>query len=106
MSMSRARGTPAPSARFSQAMISIRETFGDIDIYLFDQIQKGRFAIGMKILDAGCGDGRNIVWFLQNGFDVFAVDRDEASIEKVRKLAGHLALELPRENFQKASLES
>ncbi|MEO7674716.1 MAG: class I SAM-dependent methyltransferase, partial [Pyrinomonadaceae bacterium] len=43
-------------------MLNLCETFGDIDIYLFDQIQKGRFAPGMQILDAGCGGGRNIVW--------------------------------------------
>jgi SAM-dependent methyltransferase len=60
----------------------------------------------MKILDAGCGDGRNIIWFLRNGFDVFAVDRDEASVEKVRKLAASLAPALPPENFQQATLES
>lgn len=85
-------------------MISIRETFGDIDIYLFDQIQKGRFVPGMKILDAGCGGGRNIVWFMRNGFDVFAIDIDEGVVAKIRKLATSLALS--PENFQKATLES
>ncbi|MFT3743892.1 MAG: hypothetical protein QM785_06305 [Pyrinomonadaceae bacterium] len=49
-------------------MDDIRETFGGIDIYLFDQIQKGRFSPGMKILDAGCGGGRNIHWLLRNGY--------------------------------------
>ena len=85
-------------------MINIRETFGDIDIYLFDQIQKGRFVPGMKVLDAGCGGGRNIVWFMRNGFDVFAIDIDEAVVAKIRKLATSLALS--PENFQKATLES
>ncbi len=92
---------------FSQKiMINIRETFGDIDIYLFDQIQKGRFAPGMKILDAGCGGGRNIVWFLRNGFDVFGVDRDDGSVARVRNLAKSVAPELPPENFQRSTLES
>ena len=85
-------------------MINIRETFGDIDIYLFDQIQKGRFVPGMKVLDAGCGGGRNIVWFMRNGFVVFAIDIDEGVVAKIRKLATSLALS--PENFQKATLES
>lgn len=87
-------------------MLSIREQFGDIDIYLFDQIQKGRFVPGMKIFDAGCGGGRNIVWFLRNGFDVFAIDIEEGAIAKIRTIANALAPGLSPENFQKASLES
>ncbi len=87
-------------------MINIREMFGDIDIYLFDQIQKGRFTPGMKILDAGCGGGRNIVWFLRNGFDVFGVDVDDDAVRGIRELAKGLAPELSPDNFQAATLES
>lgn len=87
-------------------MSNLREEFGDIDIYLFDQIQKGRFLPGMKILDAGCGGGRNIVWLMRNGFDVFGVDRDENAVEAVRDMAAKLAPGLSQENFQHASLES
>jgi SAM-dependent methyltransferase len=84
-------------------MIDIREAFGDIDIYLFDQIQKGRFRPGMKILDAGCGGGRNIIWFLRNGFEVFGIDVDARAIADIRK---SLAPNLSPENFQTANLES
>ncbi|MBK7391756.1 MAG: class I SAM-dependent methyltransferase [Chloracidobacterium sp.] len=87
-------------------MINLRETFGDIDIYLFDQIQKGRFAPGMNVLDAGCGGGRNIIWLLQNGFDVSAIDIDQQSIEYVRELAKRLAPHLAPENFEIAMLDS
>lgn len=87
-------------------MKNIREEFGDIDIYIFDQIQKGRFAPGMKIFDAGCGGGRNIVWFLRNGFDVSAIDVDESAVTGIRELAERLAPELSPENFQVASLDS
>lgn len=85
-------------------MVNIREIFGDIDIYLFDQLQKGRFVTGMKILDAGCGGGRNIVWLMRNGFDVFAIDIDDGAVAKIRKLA--TSLELSPENFQMATIES
>lgn len=87
-------------------MINIRETFGDIDIYLFDQMQKGRFSPGMKILDAGCGGGRNIVWFVRNGFDVSAIDVDEGVVAKVRDLADQVAPRLSPDNLQVASLDS
>lgn len=85
-------------------MINVRENFGDIDIYLFDQLQKGRFQPGMKILDAGCGGGRNIFWFIQNGFDVSAIDVDEDAITNIRELASSVAPDLPSGNFQTATL--
>ena len=87
-------------------MLNTRELFGDIDIYLFDQIQKGRFKPGMKILDAGCGGGRNIIWLMRNGFDVSAVDQDKRALAAVRRLAAKLASGLSADNFQQASLES
>lgn len=87
-------------------MTNIRDTFGDIDIYLFDQIQKGRFLPGMPVLDAGCGGGRNSFWLLKNGFDVFAVDIDADAIEAIRDLAKRLAPTLSEEHFQVASMES
>ena len=87
-------------------MVNIRETFGDIDIYLFDQIQKGRFLPGMKMLDAGCGGGRNLYWLMRNGFDVFAVDINPDAIDAIHVLAKRLAPGLSAENFQVASLES
>ncbi|MGB5012449.1 MAG: class I SAM-dependent methyltransferase, partial [Pyrinomonadaceae bacterium] len=75
-------------------------------IYLFDQIQKGQFTPGMKILDAGCGGGRNIVWLMRNGFDVFAVDKDERAVAAVRDTARLIAPDLPMDNFQTASLDA
>ena len=87
-------------------MTNVREFFGDIDIYLFDQIQKERFSdSSTRILDAGCGGGRNLVYFLRTGFQVFGIDQNPQSIEQVRNLAKTLAPNLPAENFQIAMLE-
>jgi tellurite methyltransferase len=86
-------------------MIHPREIFGDIDIYLFDQILKGRFVPGMKILDAGCGGGRNLVYFLGAGYEVFGVDQNPDNIAYVRQLAHQLAPQLPPDNFQIAAVE-
>ncbi|MBZ0137731.1 MAG: class I SAM-dependent methyltransferase [Planctomycetes bacterium] len=59
---------------------------GGMDIYLLDQILKGRFAAGLRLLDVGCGGGRNMIWFARNGFDVYGCDASEKSVNKVREL--------------------
>jgi SAM-dependent methyltransferase len=86
-------------------MINARELFGDIDIYLFDQILKNRFSTQMSILDAGCGAGRNLIYFLRSGCKVFGVDQNPEAIRYVRALAQSLAPELPAENFQVSKVE-
>ncbi len=86
-------------------MINARELFGDIDIYLFDQILKNQFSDESVILDAGCGGGRNIVYFLRSGCPVFAVDENPEAIAYVRNLARSLAPKLPSENFQVAKIQ-
>jgi tellurite methyltransferase len=85
--------------------MNLREEFGDIDIYLFDQLLKGRVDASMSVLDAGCGGGRNLVHFLRNGYQTFAVDADEQAIQVVRRLASQIAPHLPQENFQVANIE-
>jgi SAM-dependent methyltransferase len=84
---------------------NLQQQFGNIDIYLFDQILKGNYDDCKKILDVGCGAGRNLVYFLQNGIDVYAVDPDPQSVADVKKLAGELAPALPKTNFVMASAE-
>jgi tellurite methyltransferase len=90
---------PPPSA-------ALRKAFGDIDIYLFDQLLRGRFDGVRTVLDAGCGGGRNLVYLLRGGFEVHGVDRDARSVERVRRLAAELAPDLPPENFQVAEVDA
>lgn len=54
--------------------ISIHDLIGDTDIYLLDQIMKGRYNANDKILDAGCGNGRNLHWFLLYNISVYGID--------------------------------
>ncbi len=86
-------------------MPTLQEQFGNIDIYLFDQMLKGRIAPGMRILDAGCGSGRNLIYLLREGYKVFAADRDAGAVESVRNLAGALAPSLPSSNFRVEPVE-
>ncbi|MEG6588529.1 methyltransferase domain-containing protein [Paenibacillus barengoltzii] len=41
----------------------------------------------LKLLDVGCGEGKDAVFFARNGYDVTAFDVSDAGIEKTRKLA-------------------
>ncbi|WP_255459102.1 class I SAM-dependent methyltransferase [Mucilaginibacter lacusdianchii] len=73
----------------------LQHIFGNIDIYLFDQLLKGTYANSRKILDAGCGGGRNLVYFLQNGYEVYGVDPNPQAIEAVKELSAQLATTNP-----------
>lgn len=85
--------------------LSLQERFGQIDIYLFDQLLRGRIRPGMRVFDAGCGGGRNLVFLLREGFEVFAADADRGAVESVRHLARTLAPHLPPENFRVETLD-
>ncbi len=85
--------------------LTVQAQFGQIDIYVFDQILRGNIAPGMRVLDAGCGYGRNIVYLLREGCEVFALDRDAEGVGHVRMLSASLATGLPPENFQVGPIE-
>ncbi|HXB73522.1 MAG TPA: class I SAM-dependent methyltransferase [Candidatus Acidoferrales bacterium] len=86
-------------------MPGLQEQFGQIDIYLFDQLLRGRMAPGTRIFDAGCGSGRNLVYFLREGYEVFALDANPQAVESVRRLAASLAPALPAGNFRAENIE-
>lgn len=91
--------SPSPSSE-------LQFQFGAIDIYLFDQLFKGSFDDRRRILDAGCGSGRNLPYFLQRGFDVYAVDSDPAAVAAVRALVAQLAPSVPPSNVRTAPIEA
>jgi SAM-dependent methyltransferase len=84
---------------------SLRERFGEIDIYLFDQLLRGRLTPGMKVFDAGCGFGRNLHYLLATGYEIFGVDADPRAIAATRRLAASLSPVLPADNFRAEPLE-
>lgn len=85
--------------------LSLQEQFGQIDIYLFDQLLRGRIAPGRRVLEAGCGSGRNLVYLLRNGYEVFGADVDRQAVEDTRRLAASLAPALPADNFRVEPVE-
>ena len=90
------RRTPKRSRKTWPPLSDLERQFGQIDIYLFDQLLRGRIRKGMRVLDAGCGGGRNLVYLLQSGFDVFATDADPRAIDAVQQLAAELRRGCPQ----------
>jgi len=86
-------------------MPDLEAQFGAIDIYLFDQILRRRITEADRIVDAGCGSGRNLVYFLKNGFEVYGLDPDPDAIRDVRALASALAPTLPLNHFRAEPVE-
>ena len=83
----------------------LQKQFGSIDIYLFDQLLKGRITSEMSVLDAGCGGGRNLIYFFSSGFSVSGVDQSSEAIAQIQSLAAQRAPHLPADNFRVAAIE-
>ena len=78
----------------------------NIDIYLLDQIMKGRYLPGEKILDAGCGGGRNLFWLLKNGYDVYGVDAKGEALASLVQTANSLDISIDANKLKVGDLIS
>jgi len=87
-------------------MNDLPSLFGQIDIYLFDQLLRGRIRRPMSVLDAGCGSGRNLVYLLGQGFEVYALDPAPDAVAAARSLFVSLAPGLPASNLRQEAVES
>ncbi len=83
----------------------LQQQYGNIDIYLFDQLLKGTYDNCRKILDVGCGGGRNLIYFLRNGYEVYGVDPNASAVEAVKALSEKLSPANPPHAFKVASAE-
>ena len=84
----------------------LRSEFHEIDIYVFDQLLKGRFDSARRVLDAGCGEGRNLQYLLASGRECFGIDRHAGAIEEIRTLAARVAPALPASNFVTGEIDA
>jgi SAM-dependent methyltransferase len=85
--------------------LGLQEWFGSIDIYVFDQLLKGNITSRMRVLDAGCGGGRNLLYFLRGRYDIYGVDESSWAVLQARALAASVAPHLPAENFRVEPVE-
>lgn len=92
---------PAPAAT---GPLDLRAWFGDIDVYLFDLLLKGKLKLPLRLLDAGCGTGRNLPYFFRSGCAVHAVDEDADALDHVREMAAGFGS--PADRFRVEKIES
>jgi SAM-dependent methyltransferase len=92
----------ATQSDFMHHTNALTTLLGNMDVYLLDQIMKGRYAPSDVILDAGAGGGRNLHWFVQEGFQVYGTDRNPESVEVLKQTYPYL----PNDRFQVATVES
>lgn len=81
-------------------ILTLKENIGGVDIYILDQILKDRYQPGAKILDAGCGSGRNLKWFYQSDFEIHGTDTDTERLQHCKDL-----YVLQQNNFIEAAVE-
>lgn len=83
----------------------LNQLLGNLDLYLLDQVLKGRFEGKQRILDAGCGEGRNLTWFLREGYDVYGFDANEDAIRMLQFVARSLRPHYDLHRFYVEQLE-
>ena len=83
----------------------LNQELGNIDIYLLDALLKGRFTPGLRILDAGCGEGRNLHWFIRNNYDVWACDSNPGAIRMLQYVARSLNSKFDKNRFIVSAVE-
>jgi len=83
----------------------LNHLLGNIDIYLLDQILKARFDHDFKILDAGCGEGRNLIYFLRNDYQVWGIDKNNDAIQMLKYLAKSINKQYPLDRFMSGDVE-
>lgn len=86
--------------------MTLTDLFGNIDIYLFDQLLKGRISPNDRILDAGCGSGRNAHYLLREGCDVYGVDENPRAVSAFRELAAELGHPVDDDHSRTALLDA
>jgi tellurite methyltransferase len=92
------KGNPKPAAA-QMTITELNQELGNIDLYLLDALLKNQLRPGMRLLDAGCGEGRNLHWFIRNRWDVQGIDRNPAAIRMLKYLSQSLCPGFDRERF-------
>ena len=83
----------------------LNDLLRNIDVYLLDQLLKGRFEQHHEILDAGCGQGRNLMYFVRNGYRVFGFDKNKDVIHILKNSIESIDSSYPTDRFITANVE-
>lgn len=79
---------------------------GRTDVYLLDQFMKHRFDEPGRVLDVGCGSGRNLDLFLRGGHDVSIADERPEAVDATVAHATALGFDVPKSQRYVGALES
>ena len=82
------------------SLINLKQNIEGVDIYILDQILKDRYQPDDKILEAGCGNGRNLKWFYKNGFEIHGLDINSKRLGSCKTIYAE-----QKEHFIEAELE-
>ncbi|MEP5613276.1 MAG: class I SAM-dependent methyltransferase [Cyclobacteriaceae bacterium] len=69
----------------------INNYFGDTDLFLLDLILKEKIPEKARILDAGCGEGRNAIFFIREGHDYLGIDSDHSKVQLAQYMANNIS---------------
>jgi 2-polyprenyl-3-methyl-5-hydroxy-6-metoxy-1,4-benzoquinol methylase len=83
----------------------LNNELGNADLILIDQILKDRFSDQMRILDAGCGEGRNMIYFVKNGYNIYGIDQDEEAVNMAKIVCASANRSYIMENIQAFPIE-
>ncbi len=81
------------------------ESLGRMDIYLLDQLMRGNVRPGDRVLDVGCGSGRNLTYMMAHGFDVWGLEPRAEAVARVREVAEELEAPSGPERFRQEAVE-
>ncbi|MEO9482801.1 MAG: class I SAM-dependent methyltransferase [Ekhidna sp.] len=65
--------------------------FGDMDLFLMDLILKGHIKRDAEVLDIGCGEGRNGIYFIREAYTYHGWDTDASKLKLLEYLAKSIA---------------
>ena len=62
-----------------------------MDLFLLDFILKGKIPEDCSVLDAGCGEGRNTIYFIRNGNEFRGIDSDESKVRLAEYMGNNIS---------------
>jgi ubiquinone/menaquinone biosynthesis C-methylase UbiE len=79
---------------------------GKTDIYIIDQLMKGRIRKEDSLLDAGFGRGRNLEYFVRNNYNISGIDLNPEYLPIILDQVKTWNPAYPRDKFSNASVAS
>lgn len=94
------------SPKILKTLDDINDFFGDADLFLIDAILKGDIPSSGRVLDVGCGSGRNAIYFINQGYEYHGLDVSASQVSVCKALyEGHPKVRFGTGELQNLHLE-